>query len=134
MLGPNTVNIAYLIAAVLFILGLRGLSHPRTAVRGNRTAALGMILAIAVTLLSSKFEWQYIIIGVAIGAILGTVAALRVKMTSMPEMVGLFNGFGGAASVLVAGSALVAEPNPAAWPLPRSGLLGGDTPVWPPRT
>jgi NAD(P) transhydrogenase subunit beta len=108
MLDPNIVNIAYLIAAVLFILGLRGLSHPRTAVRGNRTAALGMIVAIAVTLLSSKFEWQYIIIGVAIGAVLGTVAALRVKMTAMPEMVGLFNGFGGAASVLVAGSALVA--------------------------
>ncbi|UCC44268.1 MAG: NAD(P)(+) transhydrogenase (Re/Si-specific) subunit beta [Candidatus Zixiibacteriota bacterium] len=108
MLSPNITNIAYLIAAVLFIFGLRGLAHPRTAVNGNRTAALGMILAIAVTLLSGRFEWQYIIIGVAIGGVLGAVAAMRIKMTAMPEMVGLFNGFGGAASVLVAGSALVA--------------------------
>jgi NAD(P) transhydrogenase subunit beta len=108
MLSANIVNYVYLVAAVLFIFGLKGLTHPRTAVRGNRMAALGMIVAIAATLLSGKFEWQYIIIGVAIGSVVGVVAAMKVKMTSMPEMVGLFNGFGGAASVLVAGSALVA--------------------------
>jgi NAD(P) transhydrogenase subunit beta len=108
MLGPNIVNIAYLVAAVLFVFGLKGLTHPRTAVNGNRLAALAMIVAIVVTLLSSKFEWYYIIMGVAIGSVLGAVAAMKVKMTAMPEMVGLFNGFGGAASVLVAGSALVA--------------------------
>lgn len=108
MLNQNVLNIAYLISAMLFIFGLKGLSHPRTAVRGNRIAALGMLLAIAATLLSSKFEWHYIIMGVAIGSVFGAVAAMKVKMTSMPEMVGLFNGFGGAASVLVAGSALVA--------------------------
>ena len=108
MLNPDTVNIAYLIAAVLFMFGLKGLAHPRTAVRGNRMAALGMIFAIAATLLSGKFEWHYVVLGVAIGSVLGAVAAMKVKMTAMPEMVGLFNGFGGAASVLVAGSALVA--------------------------
>jgi NAD(P) transhydrogenase subunit beta len=108
MLSQNIVNISYLAASVLFMVGLKGLAHPRTAVRGNRTAAIGMLLAIAVTLLSGKFDWQYILIGVAIGSVIGAFAAMKVKMTKMPEMVGLFNGFGGAASVLVAGSALVA--------------------------
>jgi len=108
MLSQNIVNIVYLIAAVLFIFGLKGLSHPRKAVNGNRLAALGMIIAIAVTLISGKFEWHFIIIGVAIGSLFGAIVAMKIKMTAMPEMVGLFNGFGGAASVLVAGSALVA--------------------------
>ncbi len=71
-------------------------------------AATAMLLAIAATLLSDKFDWQYILIGVAIGSVIGVVAAMKVKMTKMPEMVGLFNGFGGGASALVAGSALVA--------------------------
>jgi NAD(P) transhydrogenase subunit beta len=101
-------NIVYLVAAVLFILDLKMLAHPRTAVRGNYLGALGMLLAIAATLISGRLEWTYIILGVAIGSAIGTVAALRVKMTSMPELVGLFNGFGGGASVLVAGSALIA--------------------------
>jgi len=111
MLDQNIVNIAYLLASVLFIVGLKGLAHPRTAVRGNRMAAVAMLLAIAVTLLSDKFEWQYILIGIAVGSVIGAVVAMKVKMTKMPEMVGLFNGFGGAASVLVAGSALVAALN-----------------------
>ncbi len=108
MLNSNIVNIAYVLAAVLFILDLKWMAHPRTAVRGNRTGILAMIIAIAVTLLSGKFEFQFILIGVAIGAVIGAIAAMRVAMTSMPEMVGLFNGFGGGASILVAGSALVA--------------------------
>lgn len=108
MLNPSIVNSAYLIAAMLFIWGLKGLAHPRTAVRGNRIAALAMIVAIVATLLSARFEWHYIILGIAIGSALGAIAAMKVKMTAMPEMVGLFNGFGGAASILVAGSALVA--------------------------
>ncbi|MFH2037795.1 MAG: NAD(P)(+) transhydrogenase (Re/Si-specific) subunit beta [Candidatus Zixiibacteriota bacterium] len=107
MLGQNIVNIAYLLAAILFIVGLKGLTHPRSAVRGNRLAAVGMIIAIIATLLSGKFEWHYIILGIAIGSVIGAIAAMKVKMTAMPEMVGLFNGFGGAASILVAGSALI---------------------------
>jgi NAD(P) transhydrogenase subunit beta len=108
MLNQQVVNIVYLVAAVLFILDLKMLAHPRTAVRGNKAGILGMSLAIAATLLSDRFDWTYILLGVAIGSVIGTVAALRVKMTAMPEMVGLFNGLGGGASVLVAGSALVA--------------------------
>jgi NAD(P) transhydrogenase subunit beta len=108
MLSQQIVNIVYLVAAVLFILDLKWMAHPRTAVRGNRAGALGMALAIAATLLSDRYDWSYILIGVAVGALVGAVAALRVKMTSMPELVGLFNGFGGAASVLVAGSAIIA--------------------------
>jgi len=108
MLSQNITNIAYLIAAVMFILDLKWMSHPRTAVRGNRTGVLAMALAIGVTLLSGNLEYQYIIIGVAIGSVIGAVAAMRVAMTAMPEMVGLFNGFGGGASVLVAAAALIA--------------------------
>ncbi len=108
MLSLDIVNISYLVAAVLFIFGLKGLARPRTAVNGNRIAAVGMALAMATTLFSGKFSYQLIAIGFAIGTVLGAWAAMKVKMTAMPEMVGLFNGFGGAASILVAGSALVA--------------------------
>jgi NAD(P) transhydrogenase subunit beta len=104
----NFVNIAYVIAAVLFIFDLKMLAHPRTAVRGNILGAAGMLLAIVATLISGRFDWTYIILGIGIGSVIGAGAALRVKMTAMPEMVGLFNGFGGGASVLVAGSALIA--------------------------
>ncbi len=109
MINQNIVNIAYLVAAVLFILDLKMLAHPRTAVRGNFLGFLGMVLAIVATLVSGRFDWTYIILGIAIGSLIGGIAALRVKMTSMPELVGLFNGFGGGASVLVAGSALIAR-------------------------
>jgi len=104
----NLTNIAYVVAAVLFMLDLKMLAHPRTAVRGNYLGFIGMLIAIVATLVSGRFDWTYIILGIAIGSVIGAVAALKVKMTSMPELVGLFNGFGGAASVLVAGSALVA--------------------------
>ena len=100
----NLTNIVYLIAAILFILDLKMLAHPRTAVRGNKLGALGMVLAIVATLISGTWDWTYIILGIGIGSAIGAVAALRVKMTAMPEMVGLFNGFGGGASVLVARS------------------------------
>jgi NAD(P) transhydrogenase subunit beta len=108
MLSQNVINVVYVIAAVLFILDLKWMAHPRTAVRGNIAGTCGMLLAIVATLLSQRFEWSYILIGVAVGSLIGAVAALRVKMTAMPEMVGLFNGFGGGASVLVAGAALIA--------------------------
>jgi NAD(P) transhydrogenase subunit beta len=108
MLSQQAINLLYVLAAVLFILDLRWMSHPRTAVRGNATGAAGMTLAVVATLLSGQLDWSLIVLGVAIGAVIGAVAAARVKMTAMPEMVGLFNGFGGGASVLVAGAALVA--------------------------
>ena len=113
--AQSLVNLAYLVAAALFIFDLKWMAHPRTAVRGNRAGALGMLIAVVATLLSpewSKYSgdgigWTYIIIGLAVGTAIGAFAALRVKMTAMPELVGLFNGFGGAASVLVAAAAIV---------------------------
>ena len=101
-------DLAYLAAAVLFIADLKWMSSPRTAVRGNWTGALGMGVAIAATVLGQPMTWTFILVGAVAGAALGWLAAEKVKMTAMPEMVGLFNGFGGAASVLVGAAALVA--------------------------
>jgi NAD(P) transhydrogenase subunit beta len=102
------VNIIYLIASALFIYGLKGLAHPRTAVRGNLLGALGMFLAIVVTLLDKNIvSYEIIIAGFVVGALIGAILAIKIQMTAMPQMVGLFNGFGGAASVLVAGAALI---------------------------
>ncbi len=96
-------QIAYLLSAVLFILGLKRLSHPDTARRGNQLAAIGMLLAIVATLYGEHIvTWQWIIAGLIIGSVLGGLMARLVKMTAMPQMVGLFNGFGGLASGLVA--------------------------------
>jgi H+-translocating NAD(P) transhydrogenase subunit beta len=101
-------DLAYLAAAVLFILGLKNMAHPRTAVRGNMLGMLGMGVAIVTALLVPQPEgYLYIAAGLALGSALGAVAALRVQMTSMPQMVALLNGFGGLASVLVAGADLL---------------------------
>jgi len=96
-------ELVYLVAAILFIVGLKRLSHPSTARRGNLLSAVGMLLAIGITLLDRQIlSFQWIIIGVLVGAGVGAWMARAVAMTSMPQMVGLFNGFGGGASVLVA--------------------------------
>ena len=97
------IPIIYLISAVFFILGLKQLSHPRTAPKGNRTASIGMLLAIVATLLNNQIlDFQSIFIAILIGSAIGAILAKRVEMTSMPQLVALFNGFGGAASLLVA--------------------------------
>jgi len=99
------MNLFYLISAVCFILGLKRLSHPKTARSGNFLAALGMLIAIAATLASSDvLDLQLIAIGVGVGAVIGLLFATRVQMTEMPQMVAIFNGLGGAASALVASS------------------------------
>ena len=104
----NLINFAYLVASVLFILGLKGLTHPRTAVRGNILGALAMLLAVVVTLLDQQIlSFEIILTGLVIGALIGLVLALKIQMTAMPQLVALFNGFGGGASVLVAGAALI---------------------------
>jgi NAD(P) transhydrogenase subunit beta len=101
------VNLIYLIAAALFILGLKGLGHPRTAVRGNLLGAIGMLLAVIVTLLDRNIVgYEVIIAGFVLGAAVGAVLAMKVQMTAMPQLVAVFNGFGGIASTLVAGAAL----------------------------
>lgn len=102
------INLAYLIASVLFIVGLKGLTHPRTAVRGNMTAALAMLIAIVVTLLDKSIvSFEVILAGLIIGSVIGATLAVKIQMTEMPQLVALFNGFGGGASTLVAGAALI---------------------------
>jgi len=95
--------VAYLVAAVLFIIGLMRLSTPKTARLGNVLAAIGMLIAIVVTLLLKEvLNYTMILIGIAIGGAIGGVVARTVKMTAMPQMVGIYNGFGGGASLLIA--------------------------------
>lgn len=102
------VNLTYLLAASLFIFGLKRLSHPKTAVRGNFYGALGTLLAVLATLARGNIiSYQFILVGLAIGAVIGVIFAYRTPMTNMPQLVAVFNGFGGAASALVAGAALV---------------------------
>jgi NAD(P) transhydrogenase subunit beta len=99
------ITIAYLVAAVLFILGLKQLSSPKGARNGNFTAAAGMVIALLATLPLLNFTTAgvtIIAIGVVIGTVVGVVGARRVKMTAIPQMVALFNGVGGGAAALVA--------------------------------
>ncbi|MBD3402868.1 NAD synthetase, partial [candidate division GN15 bacterium] len=104
----SLVNLAYLVAAVFFILGLKGLTHPRTAVRGNILGSFGMFIAVVVTLLDQRIvSYEMILIGVVIGAGIGAILAVKIEMTAMPQLVALYNGFGGVASVLVASAALL---------------------------
>jgi NAD(P) transhydrogenase subunit beta len=104
----SLINIGYLVASVLFILGLKGLTHPRTAVRGNLLGATGMLLAVVLTLTNQQIiSYEMIILGLIIGGAIGAALAIKIEMTSMPELVAVFNGFGGIASVLVAGAALL---------------------------
>ncbi|CAN5692285.1 NAD(P)(+) transhydrogenase (Re/Si-specific) subunit beta [soil metagenome] len=132
----SLINLLYLAAAVLFILGLMGLSHPKTAVAGNMKAATGMLLAIVATLLdrnvieSGTRGFTLIAAGVALGAMIGAVFALKIRMTAMPQMVALLNGFGGGASVLIAGAALHDAVNPNLQLLiatAASGIIGAVT-------
>ncbi|MEX0829672.1 MAG: NAD(P)(+) transhydrogenase (Re/Si-specific) subunit beta [Nitrospirales bacterium] len=129
------INIGYLFASVLFILGLKGLTHPRTAVRGNLLGAVGMLLAIVLTLTDQHIvSYEMIILGLIIGGAIGAALAIKIEMTSMPELVAVFNGFGGIASVLVAGAALLENTMTAEIPVAQltvaiaaSGLIGAVT-------
>jgi NAD(P) transhydrogenase subunit beta len=97
------VELAYLVAAGLFLFGLERLSSPATARQGNSLAALGMLIAIVVTLLDREIVgYTTILAGMIAGGAIGAISARRVKMTAMPQMVGIFNGLGGGASALVA--------------------------------
>ncbi|RJU96971.1 MAG: NAD(P)(+) transhydrogenase (Re/Si-specific) subunit beta [Candidatus Poseidoniales archaeon] len=100
------VALGYLLSAALFIFGLKKLGHPRTAPFGNQLGALGMLVAVLTTIFSMQLagdaEWVLIGAGIVLGSLIGYIMAVRVQMTGMPELVALFNGFGGAASALVA--------------------------------
>jgi len=104
MLSPDVFALVYLVASVLFIFGLKGLSHPSTARRGNLLAIVGMALAVGVTFLRPEMDFRnlgWILGGLAIGAAVGIPLALRIKMTSMPELVAMLHSFVGLAAVLV---------------------------------
>lgn len=112
-----TVAIAYLVSAVLFIIGIKRLAKPKTAASGNKTGAMGMLLAFvtafvdfgvvidveAEAVLFQFDQWMILAGAVILGTVVGLLSALRVKMTGMPQLVAIFNGFGGGASFLVAG-------------------------------
>jgi NAD(P) transhydrogenase subunit beta len=97
------IELTYLLAASLFIIGLKRLGSPATARQGNILAAVGMLAAVIATLLNQNvLNYQMILIGIIIGSLIGAIAARKVEMTDMPQMVGVLNGLGGAASALVA--------------------------------
>ncbi len=106
-MSAGYINLFYLAAAVLFILSLKGMTHPRTAVRGNLMGSAGMLLAIVVTLLDRRIvSFEIIVAGLVTGGLIGSIMAYRVGMNSIPQVVAIFNGFGGGASALAVGAAL----------------------------
>ena len=130
------IDLTYLVASVLFILGIKGLTHPRTAVRGNLLGASGMLLAVVATLVTKEVLGSgtqglgMIVAGVVLGGTIGATLALRIQMTAMPEMVALLNAFGGAASALVAGAVLAASSAPSTQTsvaTVASGIIGSVT-------
>jgi NAD(P) transhydrogenase subunit beta len=105
--GQLIINFVYILSAGLFIYGLKMLTSPATARQGNKLSATGMLIAVVITLFDQGIvDYTWIIFGVAVGGAIGAYAARKVEMTGMPELVALFNGFGGLASVTVAGAAL----------------------------
>ena len=126
--GISVLEITYILASVLFILGLKMLSHPLTARRGNMLAAAGMIMAIIATILFHRKEGEpignigYIIGAIVIGTIIGWVIAKRVKMTAMPQLVSFFNGMGGAAAALIS---MMEFPHVSPELIAKSGMANG---------
>ena len=105
------IQLTYLLSAILFVVGLKRLQSPATARKGNSLAALAMLLAIIATVLETQIlDWTWILVGVALGGMIGGAAARSVEMTAMPELVGIFNAFGGGASALVAIAEFLATP------------------------
>lgn len=100
---PNIIQLLYLLATGFFIVGIKRLGSPATARSGNQLASFGMLIGVVVTLFDQEIiSFGFIIAGVVLGALIGIIAAKKVQMTAMPEMVAIFNGFGGGASALVA--------------------------------
>jgi NAD(P) transhydrogenase subunit beta len=124
----GTLEITYVIASVLFIFGLKMLSHPESARRGNFIAAIGMVMAILATILFHKKDGQpignigFILVAIVIGTIIGWVIAKRVKMTAMPQLVSFFNGMGGAAAALIS---MMEFPHVSPELIAKSGMANG---------
>jgi NAD(P) transhydrogenase subunit beta len=126
--GISILEITYVIASVLFIIGLKMLSHPLTARRGNILAAVGMVLAIIATILLHQKDGKpignigFILAAIAIGTLIGWLVAKRVKMTAMPQLVSLFNGMGGAAAALIS---MMEFPNISSELIAKNGMANG---------
>jgi H+-translocating NAD(P) transhydrogenase subunit beta len=119
-MSQTWINLAYLGAAVCLIVGIKRLSHPRTARSGNLIAAVGMAVAIGFTFAIRAIDTYWLMLaGIAVGTVIGVASARLVKMTAMPQMVALFNGVGGGAAALVAAAEFHRQ-------APASGRLGGD--------
>lgn len=103
-MSSAVVDFVYIIASALFVIGIKMLGSADTARKGNLLSSLGMLLAVCITLIDDGLDLKWIAVGISVGSLIGVLAARLVKMTSMPEMVALFNGFGGLASLLVAWS------------------------------
>lgn len=127
-IGVSVLEITYIIASILFILGLKMLSHPLTARRGNFLAAIGMIMAIVATILFHRKDGEpignigWILIAMVIGTVIGWVIAKRVKMTAMPQLVSFFNGMGGAAAALIS---MMEFPHVSTELIARTGMANG---------
>ena len=130
------IDLTYLFASILFIFGIKGLTHPRTAVRGNLLGATGMLLAVVATLADRQVlgagtqELALILAGVLLGSVIGVTLALKIQMTAMPQMVALLNAFGGGASALIAGAVLAEVDDPTmqtAVATVVSGIIGSVT-------
>ena len=128
-LGESVLEISYVVASVLFIIGLRMLSHPDTARRGNIWAAVGMGIAIVATILFHKMDGEpignigYIIAAIILGTAIGWIIALRVKMTAMPQLVSFFNGMGGGAAALIS---IMEFPHISEGLVQQYGMLNGE--------
>ncbi len=126
--GVSILEITYIIASVFFILGLKMLSHPLTARRGNIIAAIGMIMAIAATILLHQKEGEpignigWILAAIVIGTAIGWVIAVKVKMTAMPQLVSFFNGMGGATAALIS---MMEFPHISTELVARTGMANG---------
>lgn len=105
------IDFAYVIASVLFIMGLKMMTAQKSAQKGNLLSAVGMLIAIVATLAQKGLSYEWILAGLAVGSVIGAWAAFTVKMTGMPEMVGMLNGFGGLASLLVGWAEFRARPD-----------------------
>lgn len=101
-MSASLISAFYLLASILFILSIRGLASPETARRGNILGIIGMVIAVAVTILSPQIkEFYWILLAILIGGIIGTISAFKVKMTSLPQMIAAFNGLGGLSAVFI---------------------------------
>jgi NAD(P) transhydrogenase subunit beta len=130
----NTINLAYLITSVLFVVGLKRLGSPATARQGNQMAAVGMLIAVVATLFDRQIvSYPILVAGMVAGTLVGYMSARRVQMTAMPQMVAIFNGTGGGAAALVAASeylhgthfGTVAMPPAAAFTTLLTAMIGG---------